>query len=155
MNTPTYKGEVMLLRWADSSTGGRTVTFTLEDTPDDPERHPFKGLPCGKDGQRFALVVVPIGEAEHPSFDEPKAEKPHRRFDDMPKSQQSALLCNDKEFQEFMFSDNAEQAARRVREYCDVESRAELDIKAGPAAEWDKLRAQFNQKYGRSAEVRG
>jgi hypothetical protein len=158
MNTPTYKGEVMLLRWADSSTGGRTVTFTLEDTPDDPERHPFKGLPCGKDGQRFALVVVPIGEAEHPSFEQPteqpKPERPHRRFDDMPKSQQSALLCNDMEFQEFMLSDDAEQAARRVREYCDVESRSQLDSNAGAAAEWDKLRAQFNQRYGRSAEVR-
>jgi hypothetical protein len=104
---------------------------------------------------------VPQPGAEKPvalallNTEQPKAEKPHRRFGDMPKSQQSALLCNDKEFQEFMLSDDAEQAARRVREYCDVESRSQLDSNAGAAAEWDKLRAQFNQRYGRSAEVRG
>lgn len=104
-------------------------------------------------GSRVMITLTEIGDDERAV--EPKAEKPHRRFDDMPKSQQSALLCGDKEFQEFLLVDNAEQAARRVREYCDVESRAELDSRAGPAAEWDKLRAQFNQKYGRSAEARG
>ena len=46
---------VKLLRWSDSSTSGRTVTFQL---PDDTEDHPFKGLETGKRaGQTMEMEV--------------------------------------------------------------------------------------------------
>ncbi len=50
--------KVRLMRWSDSSTTGRTVTFKL---PDDADEYPFKGLPVGaKNGQmleiRFSLI---------------------------------------------------------------------------------------------------
>jgi hypothetical protein len=158
MNTPTYKGEVMLLRWADSSTGGRTVTFTLEDTPDDPERHPFKGLPCGKDGQRFALVVVPIGEAEHPQFptEQPKPERPKQSWSSMSRAQQAGVLCSDERFQSWIgvWGSGAEQqAANYVREHCGVGSRSYLDLD-GASAKWDQLVTSYRIATGQQAEPR-
>lgn len=46
---------VRLLRWSESSSGGRTVTFQL---PDDHDEHPFKGLPTGKrDGALLEIAV--------------------------------------------------------------------------------------------------
>lgn len=138
MQAPTYKGEVMLLRWADSSTGGRTVTFTLEDTPDDPERHPFKGLPCGKDGQRFALVVVPIAPNEHPDFTaevdtgyvrpitlEPVVER--RSWSSLSYSQRSGILRNDERFQQWLGVNSPDEAADIIRRKCGVESCTKID----------------------------
>ena|GEM_PF-462077 len=47
---------VRLLRWGDSSSSGRTVTFKL---PDDEEDHPFKGLPVGaKNGQLLEMEIA-------------------------------------------------------------------------------------------------
>lgn len=52
---------VRLLRWSESSSGGRTVTFQL---PDDGDEHPFKGLATGKrDG---ALVEIDVRAADDP-----------------------------------------------------------------------------------------
>ena len=157
MHQPTYKGEAMLLRWADTSTGGRTVTFTLEDTPDDPERHPFKGLPCGKDGQRFALVVVPIGPDEHPSFKEP--ERPKQSWESMSRAQQAGILCADPRFQQWLSidpdEDGATYAAETVRAMCGVPSRAKLDADPRAANKWDALVSKYRAATGQMAEVRG
>ena len=47
---------VRLLRWGDSSSSGRTVTFKL---PDDEEDHPFKGLDVGsKNGQLLEMEIA-------------------------------------------------------------------------------------------------
>jgi len=47
---------VRLLRWGDSSSSGRTVTFKL---PDDEEDHPFKGLPVGaRNGQLLEMEIA-------------------------------------------------------------------------------------------------
>jgi hypothetical protein len=52
---------VRLLRWSESSSGGRTVTFQL---PDDGDEHPFKGLATGKrDG---ALLEIEVRAADDP-----------------------------------------------------------------------------------------
>lgn len=54
---------VRLLRWGDSSSSGRTVTFKL---PDDEEDHPFKGLDVGsKNGQLLEMeIAIYDGEAD-------------------------------------------------------------------------------------------
>lgn len=55
---------VRLLRWSESSSGGRTVTFQL---PDDGDEHPFKGLATGKrDGALVEIEVRDAGDAEAP-----------------------------------------------------------------------------------------
>lgn len=66
---PLFKGEAMLLRWSDSSSGGKTVTFAL-GIDEAPEVHPFRGLGTGKMGQKFMLVCVPITDEGRPSFPE-------------------------------------------------------------------------------------
>ena len=61
--------EAMLLRWGDTHSSGRTVTFQL---PDDGGEHPFKGLKCGPaNGQRLALSVALINDDESQSGAEP------------------------------------------------------------------------------------
>lgn len=55
---------VRLLRWSESSSGGRTVTFQL---PDDGDEHPFKGMPTGKrDGAVFEIVVRSASDPDAP-----------------------------------------------------------------------------------------
>ncbi len=51
---------VKLMRWGDSSSSGRTVTFKL---PDDTEEHPFKNFPVGsKNGQLVEIEVEILDE---------------------------------------------------------------------------------------------
>lgn len=50
------KYRVRLVRWGDSSSSGRTVTFKL---PDDGDEHPFKGLDVGaKNGQLLEMEIA-------------------------------------------------------------------------------------------------
>lgn len=121
MTEPLYRGEAICKRWGDSSSAGRTVTLQLEDGGE----HPFRGY----EGERFAIVVVPIGNDEKPmkklmgavdggprsdrsssrvetmtsSADVPAAPaKPKKRWHEMPPSQRAALLTRDPEFWEYL-----------------------------------------------------
>ena len=58
MTVPTVSAEVMLLRWAESSSGGCSITFLLADAAD---LEPFKAMTVGKGnkgGQRFMAALV-------------------------------------------------------------------------------------------------
>lgn len=73
-----YQGEMFLLGWSESHNNGRKVTFQL---PEDTDEHPFKRFTVknGKRaGQRFAVVLVQIGDDEEPVIQQPapEAEKP-------------------------------------------------------------------------------
>jgi hypothetical protein len=79
-----FKGETMLLAWAESNTRGRTVTFQL---PEEGDEHPFRHMTVksGKRaGQRFAMVLVQIDDDERPVEKTP--------------SQMAFLLCRDEQF---------------------------------------------------------
>jgi hypothetical protein len=73
----------------------------------------------------------------------------HRPFPELPYPQQAALRCNDLSFRDFLrhrqFGEvrDADAAARIVRSYCEVDSRA--DIKPGTKAE--KLWLRLNTEY--------
>jgi hypothetical protein len=64
MTNIAYQGEIMLLGWGESHNNGRKVTFQLdEETPE----HQFKQFTVKKGktaGQRFAVVLVEIGDDE-------------------------------------------------------------------------------------------
>lgn len=113
MTEPLYSGEAICKRWGDSSSGGRTVTLQLEDGGE----HPFRGY----EGERFAIVVVPIGNDDKPmkkimggvsaasqgaapakigKADEPSPStpKPKKRWHETPASQRAGMLVNDPEF---------------------------------------------------------
>ena len=63
---PTISAELMLLRWAESSNGGASITFLLSDAAD---LEPFKAMTVGKGnkgGQRFMAVLAQLGDDERP-----------------------------------------------------------------------------------------
>lgn len=120
-----FKGELMLLGWAESSNRGRTVTFLLDETE---EEHPFKHftIKSGKrSGQRFAAMLVQIGDDEQPIH---KEQRP---------SQVAAVICKDPQFwqwaSERSFADikSEDSAANWVKSELDIASRSELDTNPG------------------------
>jgi hypothetical protein len=48
------------------------------------------------------------------------------------------LRCREQEFQRFLGVDGETAAARRVKEVCEIGSRAELDRDAAAQARWDE-----------------
>lgn len=146
LDFPEHKGfeiEAMLLRWANSSSGGPQVVLQLRGEED---LEPFKSMTLAKGkiaGQRLQLVVVEIGEDEKPK------EKPKGGA----LSILAARWCQDEAFQfwlaaEFSHSwaDNFstgtpthDRAAAVLRKICNVSSRAELDHDAVAAHTFDTV----------------
>ena len=138
--------EAILLRWGETHSTGRTVTFLL---PDDGGEHPFKALKCGPDnGQRVALSVALIldNETQTPA---PKPAKERKRWDELNRTEQAGIRCNDSDFQKFLCerfdltSCNVIGAADMVRQHCRVESRKQLDFDPNAAVDWDALDADY------------
>jgi hypothetical protein len=48
------------------------------------------------------------------------------------------LHCREQDFQRFLGVDGEDAAARRVKEVCEISSRAELDRDAAAQARWDE-----------------
>jgi hypothetical protein len=116
-----FKGELMLLGWAESSNRGRTVTFLLDETEDE---HPFKHftIKSGKrSGQRFMAVLVQIDESEQPVHQEQKP------------SQIAAIICKDPQFwqwateRSFDKIGSEDSAVDWVKKEVGIDSRKELD----------------------------
>lgn len=63
---PAFRGEMMLAGWSESHNGGAKVTFWLSDPS---ELDAFRAMTCRKGntaGQRFAVMMVEIGDDEQP-----------------------------------------------------------------------------------------
>ena len=63
---PTIATEPMLVRWAESSNGGASITFLLSDAA---ELAPFKAMTVakgGRAGQRFMAALALLGDDEQP-----------------------------------------------------------------------------------------
>jgi hypothetical protein len=123
-----YQGEVMLLGWSETSNRGRTITLQL---PADGEGHPFSTAVTkhGKTaGQRYAIVMVEIGDDEKPVEKTP--------------SQIAFLLCKDPAFQHFLNErsfatvDDEDSARACICEGCGIKSRGELDKDPGARSAW-------------------
>jgi hypothetical protein len=50
----------------------------------------------------------------------------------------TVLRCKEQDFQRFLGVDGEQAAARRVKELCEVGSRAQLDRDAAAQARWDE-----------------
>ena len=93
----------------------------------------------------------------------PKVRTP---FDQLPRSQQAAMLCNeDKAFWRFLAARDSEDggysrvesvdsAADLVRDLCNVVSRKEFDTDPEAGKRWDALHNEFKRWSGREQEVR-
>ena len=133
-----WQGEVMLLNWSETSTRGRTVTFLL---PEDDEHHPFRAATV-KDGkragQRFAIVLVQVGDDEREVGPSP--------------SQTAAILCKDPQFwrwadeRSFMDVKSEAQARQFILDQIGIKSRSELDSSPPMHAKFlDQILNPFNE----------
>jgi hypothetical protein len=123
--TPTFAGEMQLAGWSESHTSGCKVTFWLS-SPDDLEA--FRALTVRKGntaGHRFMAALVEIGDDEQPKEPEkPKGGELARL---------AGIWCADPRFWAWANGrhkqalSSEEHAAKWIREFCEVESRAELD----------------------------
>ncbi|MDN7965492.1 hypothetical protein QZM92_26285 [Burkholderia multivorans] len=141
---PTFQGEMQLMNWGESSSNGAWVKFWLN--PDDLQV--FRDLKCrsGKiAGQRFAAVLVEVGDDEQP------VQQPER-----PKGGPLAILagrlCQDAEFWrfattnygiEFSPGEEADECAEWIRQHCGVASRSEIDHNPNATAAFHEIRGAW------------
>ncbi|CAJ0778928.1 hypothetical protein LMG7141_00818 [Ralstonia condita] len=121
---PTYQGEVQFAGYSDSSRSGPRVTMRLHDRDD-------LQLFVGKEGKRFALVLVEIGDDEQPVQPAPEAPKGGAL------AKLAGMWCQEPEFWAFLNAWRGDTtypvvvepggAALAVRAICGVDSRAALD----------------------------
>lgn len=123
-----FQGDVQLLGWGDTSTRGRTITLQLTDEGD---AHPFATArtKSGKNaGQRYAIVMVEIGEDDKPVEKTP--------------AQMAFLLCKDPNFWHFLNErsfavvHDEDSAKACICEFCGVSSRSQLDKDPAARSAW-------------------
>jgi len=154
---PLYKDEAIIRSVTYSTNGGHKVTFEMD--PEGWER--FKGM----ETTRCMMVLVPIDNEGQPAeAPQPPPEKPKRvplRMDELSRSQQAGILCNDVRFSEFLekhyhipikpFSSRIDAAAAFIREFCRITSRSHLDDTAYSRDRWDALHNEYLAHIGRIA----
>lgn len=126
--TPLYAGEAQFRRYSDTSTQGQQVVFAL------PGREDLQAF-IGKEGKRFMVVCVEIGDDEKPvPAIQPEKEREHLGAN----CYWTVLRCKEPEFWRFLShsfdTDRVETeqgAADLVRFLCTVDSRKELDTDKG------------------------
>lgn len=139
--TPNFAGEMQLAGWTDSHTAGCKVTFWLQSTED---LEAFRALTVRKgnqSGHRFMAVLVEVGDDEMP-VPPPVPEKPKGGA----LSKLAGVWCNDQEFQSWLWEaadypgePNPDLCAAVIRNWCRVESRAELDHDEEAAERFHRL----------------
>lgn len=155
MENVTFKGEVMLAGWSETHSGGAKVAFWLADPSD---LDAFRGLTAtkgGHSGQRFAMVLVEIGDDEAPVAAKiPKAHKEQRL------SNFAYSIAGNPKFQDYLadvettewnavskkLGDGAtakEIAVETVRCLTGVDSCSEFDKGGVAAAKLNELREDF------------
>ena len=152
----TYSGEAMLVRWGDSSTQGRTVTFEIEDGGE----HPFKGLPVGKNGQRYMIACTKIGDDEQPDPNPPKRKKHEYNSPDWA-IQRAHLLAGEAGFQNWLLNqrrwddenranqwntNRTEWALSHIRRVCAVESTTEFRTNPEALEKFKNLAFEFERR---------
>jgi len=141
-----FQGEFQLLGWAESHTRGRTVTFQVDEECAD---HPFKAFTVRagrRSGQRFACVLVQIGDDEQPVRQPQEPPRPAPPAEPQPEAERpkggdlarlAGMLCNDVRFRQWLLSEipagTVDEAAGEIRLLCSIDSRAELDHNARAA----------------------
>ncbi len=145
------------------SKDGYVVSFVVhpDDVPDD--------LSKSKIGTRYMVAFAEIGDDDKPAPVaqrlEPSAHnglaagsnpagrtKERKPFTSLPLSQQAALRCQDKRFQEWLISTtpgltgcDIQGAADIVRGKCGIHSRSQLDTDNRAAERWKSLDESFSR----------
>jgi hypothetical protein len=101
------------------------------------------------EGNKTVAEYLAASKEETPPTASPVDLKAHRRFEDLPLSQQAALACQDMEFRKFLREhlcepiSNEGDAADTVRRFCDVPSRAFIRLGDGAGDAWLRLYNRF------------
>lgn len=103
---------------------------------------------------RFMLALAEIGDDERPVEKPKSGDKPKRKFEDLPLSQQAALACKDLAFQTWLQVADEDSAKHLVWIGCGITSRAELDRHDEPAQRWILMYKKYQQATGRVTEMR-
>ena len=96
------------------------------------------GWPSGVNPVPVAIAKL-AGEA-------PKSEakgKKTEHWSEMAPSKQAAILCQEKDFQEFLEAWDEEDAAEAVRKFCSVDSRKNIVRGAATGHLWDRLMIDY------------
>ena len=122
----------------------------------------FREMPEGDQSTgRDTAPTPPITTPEAGPEDRERAGKPKRRFSELPRSAQAAILCENPVFQQWLntwwlaWRVNSETTAIHVvRDTCGVLSRAEFDTDPQRGATWDALHARYLSETNQMAEAR-
>ena len=117
-----FRGELQLLRWSETSTGGATVTFQLPDVSD---LNGFKDLTLAKKGmagQRIAAIMVAIEDGAEQTFAPVSPEKKPGQLCIM-----ACTFCADPLFHEWSGMATDDAAKYFILSACRIDSRKKLD----------------------------
>lgn len=78
--------------------------------------------------------------------EQPKAEKPAKRWEDLSPAQQAGMRCNEMSFRRFLDEEGhlqpcetVDDAAEAIRVHCGVRSRSDIGKTSASLSEWQKL----------------
>ena len=98
-----------------------------------------------------AILKAPMGAhyiAVFADYDGGEPQKEQRKFEDMPRSQQAGMLCQDESFIKWLPADDADDAAKVVRLRCGVSSRSKLDTNTVAIPMWDAIVRNYRDQMG-------
>jgi hypothetical protein len=108
-------------------------------------------------GSRVMITLTEIGDDEKP-IEQPKPEKPKQSWSSMSRAQQAGILCNDRNFANWLGYIDYEThgtwvgyAIGRVYAECGISSRSELDVTRDKADNWDSLVSRYRTATGQQA----
>jgi hypothetical protein len=116
------------------------------------------GVPVPGKERWVAVALLDAASSAPQPAPAPEPDKPRRRFQDLPRSQQAGMRCEEPEFASWMKQKNpgawnasGGEVAGAVRWLCAVNSRAELNTDPVAGRLWDHLNTQYLQDTGRMA----
>ena len=120
-----FRGEMQLLRWSETSTGGATVTFQLADVGD---LNGFKDLTMAKKGmagQRIAAIMVPVEDEQDLAPEHPAPVEPKQKPGDL--CIVACNYCKDPAFLRWVGAIHPNGARQFILDKCLIKSRKDLD----------------------------
>lgn len=107
------------------------------------------GWPTSADPVPVAIARLDLNAPAPADASKPEtAEKPRKRWEDLPLPQQAAMRCEEEAFRKFLgekyaIFNHANSAAEYVRQYCGVNSRADIGSTTYSAREWKRLESYY------------
>lgn len=140
VSAPIFRGELQLLRWSDTSTGGATVTFQLADVRD---LDAFKDLTLAKKGMAGQRIAAIMAQVDDDVEQAPAPVEPKQRPGEL--CIMACTFCADPKFWEWADKRSEEViegesgAKQFILDMCGVLSRKELDQHQTAADRFHKL----------------